>query len=66
VPIDVSSFVGVYDVSFDAEFHTFDAIAEVSLDGDEVRIVLRSDGHGLLSTCDARAHPPTEFSPAPV
>lgn len=45
----VDRFAGVYDVSFDTEFRTSDAIAEVFLDGEEVTIVFWSDGHGLLS-----------------
>lgn len=47
--VAVARFVGVYDVSFDTEFRTSDAIAEVFLAGDEVTIVFWSDGHGLLS-----------------
>jgi hypothetical protein len=47
--VDIDSFVGVYDVSFDTEFRRSAAIAEVFLDGTEVAIVFWSDGHGVLS-----------------
>jgi hypothetical protein len=47
-PIDLEAFVGVYDVSFDAQFKASDAIAEVVRDGEEIRLDIWSDGHDFL------------------